>query len=1161
MTEREELEQAILALEAQRATLGDAVVDATLGALREKLAALDAARPDRQRKQVTILFMDVAGSTTIVRELDPEDNLAIMHTAMRRLSAQVARHGGQVTRTRGDGFVAMFGHPVASEHDPDNAIRAGLAIVEEARSYGRELEAGHDIAGFNVRVGINTGMIVVEVAGHTERTEAGAAINLAARLESAAEPGTLVISHDTYRHVRGVFDLQPLAPIRAKGFPDPVPIYRVLRAKSRSFRIRRRGVEGIETRLIGRESELKALQDAYDVVLTDGERQMVTIAGEAGLGKSRLLYEFENWVDLQPATVTLFRGRARQETSHQPYSLFRDLFAFRFGLQDDDSAESVRQKFVAGFEEWLADAASAAPQEPGQMEMKAHFAGHLLGYGFRSSRHIQAVGSDAQQLRDRAVSYLIEYFQATAGQTPVLVLLEDLHWADDSSLDLLSQLALALGKFAVLFVSAARPGLYQSRPHWMEGQTFHVRLDLRPLSRTDSRRLTREVLQKAEAIPEALRDLIVANAEGNPFFLEELVKMLIEEGVIIKREPAWQVRPERLAGLRVPPTLTGVLQARLDALPAAERTLLQRASAVGRVFWKQVVAYLNQAGETDLGEAAVAEGLAKLRDREMVFRRESSAFAGAQEHIFKHELLRDVAYESVLKRVRGRYHALAAEWLIQQSGERVSEFSGLIADHLELAGEKGRAVTYLRRAGEAAGERYAHEQAAVYYGRALALLPEEEREARYDLLLAREEAYERLGNREQQLADLERLEALVGLADEGGDAPPAWQVQVLLRRASYLNNVGDYPAAIATAEAGVKLAEANGLWREAAAMIGVWGFALLQQGKFPEAQERLEVGRAYAERAGARKELAGIVHVLGVVSHHQGEFERTRELFETALALLRETGARHSGTLNNLGNVSRDLGEYGAAHKYYRAGLAHAREKQDRRGEEFILHNLASLLLEEGDLPEARNLLDQALPLSQAMKDRHAEAGALESLGALAMYQGNYGRAHDLFQANLELCQEMGFQVGEAAALASLGQLALEQEKLEEAESLFGQAAALHEELNQPHFLVGDRAGLAQAALERGETAEARKRLEPVLVALDELPSLAGVGGLYRVLLTCGQVLRATGELAQAGDIVAMGYARLQARAETLASEAARDQFWSLPVHRELKALWGELSD
>jgi predicted ATPase/class 3 adenylate cyclase len=1161
MNERDELEQAILALEAQRATLGDAVVDASLGALREKLAALDAARPDRQRKQVTILFMDVVGSTTIVRELDPEDNLAIMEPAMRRLSAQVARHGGRVTRTRGDGFVAMFGHPVASERDPDNAIRAGLAIVEEARSYGRELEASHDIAGFDVRVGINTGMIVVEVAGQTDRTEAGAAINLAARLESAAEPGTVVISHDTYRHVRGVFDLQPLAPIRAKGFPHPVPIYRVLRAKTRSFRVRRRGVEGIETRLIGRESELRALQDAYDVVLTDGERQMVTIAGEAGLGKSRLLYEFENWVDLQPATVTLFRGRARQETSHQPYSLFRDLFAFRFGVQDDDSAESVRQKFVAGFEEWLADAASAVAQEPGQMEMKAHFAGHLLGYGFRASPHIQAVGSDAQQLRDRAVSYLIDYFQAAAGQTPVLVLLEDLHWADDSSLDLLGQLALALGELAVLFVCAARPGLYERRLHWMEGQPFHVRLDLRPLSRTDSRRLTGEVLQKADAIPEALRDLIVANAEGNPFFLEELVKMLIEEGVVIKGEPAWQVRSERLAGLRVPPTLTGVLQTRLDALPAAERTLLQRASAVGRVFWKQVVAYLNQAGETDLGETAVAEGLAKLRDREMVFRRETSAFAGAQEHIFKHELLRDVAYESVLKRVRGRYHALAAEWLIQQSGERVSEFSGLIADHLELAGEKGRAVAYLRWAGEAAGERYAHEEAAVYYGRALALLPEEEREARYELLLAREEAYGRLGNREQQLADLERLEALVGLGDEGGDDPPAWPVQVLLRRANYFHITSDYPAAVAVAEAGVKLAETNGLWQKAANLMNSWGAALIQLGKLPQAQERLEVGRAYAERAGDKQELARIVRTLGIVFHHQADYPRTKELFEKALELFRETGDKYMQVrcFNNLANVARDLRDPGMAHKYYRAALMLAQETRNRDGEAMTLNNLSILHYEEGDLAEARILLERALHLSRSLKARDSESYNLGNLGFIAMDQGDYEAAGNYFQQNLELSREIGFQIIEASALQGLARLALRQEKLEGAEALFRQAAVMHEVLNQPHFLVDDQAGLAQVALERGDVAEARERVKPVLAAVTENPNLDGVDSPYQVLLTCGQVLGATGELVQ--DIVAMGYARLQARAETLASEAARDQFWSLPVHTELKALWGELSD
>jgi ABC-type oligopeptide transport system substrate-binding subunit len=494
-------------------------------------------------------------------------------------------------------------------------------------------------------------------------------------------------------------------------------------------------VEGIETRMIGREAELKRLQDALYDAMEDCERQVVTIVGEAGVGKSRLLYEFDNWLELLPETVRYFRGRARQEMQRLPYALLRDLFAFRFRIQDSDSAETVRQKMVQGVSEVLGGA--------GQGKAQAHVIGHILGFDFSHSEHLHGVRDDPQALRDEAVAHMRQFFAGNAKLDETVLFLEDLQWADDSSLDVVNHLAEALGEQRLLIVCAARPALFERRPHWGEGQTFHARLELEPLSRRDGRRLVADILQKVDAVPNTLRDLIVSSAEGNPFFIEELIKMLIEDQVIITGdedrvivrgdedagigtgEEAWRLEPDRLAQVRVPESLTGVLQARLDRLPPQERTILQQASVVGRLFWDRAVAHIRSSGSAATAtDDEVLNGLVALRERDMVFRRETSAFAGAGEYLFKHALLREITYASVLKRLRQVSHGLVADWLLEEGGERAGEITGLIADHLEAAGRTEEAVERLLQAGDQARLVYAHDEAIAYYRRALAALME-----------------------------------------------------------------------------------------------------------------------------------------------------------------------------------------------------------------------------------------------------------------------------------------------------------------------------------------------------------------------------------------------------------------------------------------------------
>ena len=714
-----EIQNAIAALETQRGVLNDGVIDASVAALKERLSALEKQvdLPEQQRKLATLLFVDTVGSTRLYQGLDPEETRDIQDAALKRLSEPVSEQGGHVTRFMGDGFKAIFGVPLAKEDDPERAVRAGLGILEAARKIALEMKTQWGIDGYQVRVGINTGLVAV--GGQTEAgdTVMGAPVNLAARLESAAPPGGVLISHNTFRHIAGQFEVEPLPPVTAKGFDEPVAVYLVKRIRPRSFYISQRGVEGVHTPMVGRDLELHLLQDTLYQILQSREGQVLTVVGDAGVGKSRLLSEFLSWVEALPESRMVFLGRSRQGRQSQPYALLRNLFSYHFDIQESDPTEVVHAKLEAGM-------AGFVPVSD------AHIAGQLLGFDFSLSPNLAEVLENPQQLRDQGTKTIVDFFQAAVQKAPVILCLEDIHWADDSSLDLFDQLGRLMQEQRLLIVHSARGIFFERRPYWGEGQNFHSQVRLRPLSKWDSRRLVDEILQRVEDLPESLRDLVVSGGEGNPFYIEEIIKMLFEQGVIMKGETGanqprgWRVEGDRLAQVRVPPTLAGVLQARLDSLPPAEREVLQQAAVVGRQFWDQAIEYIHQEADPGQDRQSLAALLASLRGRELIYHREASQIAGAGEFIFKHEVLREVTYESVPLRRRRIFHKLSAEWLLGRVGERLGEYTEQIAEHFEQAGQKKEAINCLLQAGDQAVARFANSDAIQYYRRGLELVDE-----------------------------------------------------------------------------------------------------------------------------------------------------------------------------------------------------------------------------------------------------------------------------------------------------------------------------------------------------------------------------------------------------------------------------------------------------
>jgi class 3 adenylate cyclase/tetratricopeptide (TPR) repeat protein len=991
-----------------------------------------------ERRLVTILFSDVKGSTAMAEALDPEEVMEIMNGAFEVLIEPVVKYEGTLARLMGDAVLAFFGAPISHEDDPERAIRAGLEIVAGAKEYAARLKEERGIGGFNVRVGINTGLVVVGEVGsdlRVEYTAMGDAINLAARMEQHAPLGGVLITHDTYRHVRGVFSLEAQAPLAVKGVAEPVSTYLVSRAKPRAFRIATRGVEGIETPMVGREAELKSLQDALYAAVEDGEGQIITVMGEAGVGKSRLLYEFTNWIDLLPQEVRFFQGRARQDAQNQPYALLRDMFSSRFLIQDGDSAGEIQQKIEAGFGEVFGQ------DESGQM--RAHFIAQLLGFDFSGSPYLESVLKDAQQLRDRSLIYLDEYFQGMSESEPTVIFLEDIHWADDSSLDVINQLARKTPHRRILIVCLARPVIFERRPHWGEGLDYHHRLGIKPLTKRDSRLLVDEILQRVEQLPVELRDLVVKGAEGNPFYIEELIKMLLEDGVIVKDEEHWRVEMHRLAEVDVPTTLTGVLQARLDGLPQGERALLQQASVVGRIFWDRVLQHMIEQEAGSIPGERIEENLISLRGRELIFHRESSTFAGADEYIFKHALLRDVTYESVLKRLRRVFHSLVAEWLIDQG----DEYPGLIADHLEQAREVEDAVKYLREAGDQAAGRYANAEAVQFYTRAIQLA-------------------ERVSPDVVSLAGLHRGR---GLAH---------------------GTVGEFDQARADFEAALHFAHTAGEYQEE------WR-VLLDLGKlwasrdYNKTRDYFERALELARRMDDQAVLADSLNWIGNWYANDENPIRAVECHQEALRIFKGLGNQRNlaNTLDLLGIEHLLSGDLTASAEFYDQAIALFRELNDRSrlisslmGRATIVSLLVLLASVPPALPlDAQRGFEEAIRIAQEIDSAPDVAWAHWSRGLLYTVQGQFGPALDVIQDGIHIASEIGHREWEVGNRFALGVLYGELFAPEFARQQLEKALNLAQELQSRYWVHHVTGALAAAYYLLDDQSLAQTCLEKVL--------------------------------------------------------------------------------
>ncbi|HEV8278207.1 MAG TPA: adenylate/guanylate cyclase domain-containing protein [Streptosporangiaceae bacterium] len=970
-------------------------------------AALTIAEPlaREERKVVTVLFADLVGFTSRAEQMDPEDVRALLSQYYARLRAELERFGGTVEKFIGDAVMALFGAPVAHEDDPERAVRAALAI----RDWVREEEQ------IQARVAVHTGEALIMLAarlGQGEGMAAGDVVNTAARLQAAAPVNGILVGERTYRQTRAAIEYRPAPPVEAKGKRDPVPVWEAVQARARL------GVDVphlARTALVGRDRELGVLRDMLARARAERSPQLVTLVGVPGIGKSRLVFELRQIAEADGQLISWRQGRSLPYGEGVSFWALAEMVKAQAGILEDDSLAEAGVKLAATAAEVLGGIQEA--------DWVARHLGALVGLGG---------GVPGGGDRSEAFAAWRQFVEALAEARPLVLVFEDLHWADDGLLDFVDYLAGWAGQVPLLVVGTTRPELLARRPGWGGGTPNALTLSLAPLSEQDTARLIGSLLGRP-VLEAGQQAALLAQAGGNPLYAEQYVQMLAEQGA--GRE------------LPLPESVQGIIAARLDLLAPPDKRLLQDAAVVGKVFWPGAVAALGGGP----GRSELEECLHGLERRQFVRRERASSVAGETQYAFPHVLVRDVAYGQIPRAVRAVKHAAAAGWI--ESLGRAEDHAEMLAQHylvaLDLARAAGqdsaglapRARTALQAAGDRAAALTALAAAAAYYRAALARWPPDAQAQRAGLLRL-------LGTALREVGELDQAEAVLAegsqLAAAAGAAALAARIRILLAEIRTACG-GPEDQALAECQAAAAVLEAEGDLEGLAEAWTLTGIIRFWRGDSPAGQQALERAIADARQGGHRRaqmqastwlaatfmplpipvdaaiarteqllqaangEPWAEADILGALSDlyaYAGRFADARRAIARIRSVYESSGAklRRAHGAARAGEVELIAGDPAAAEHYLREAYEAYRTSGARTYLSTVAGWLAEALYAQGRLDEARQMTEQA-QAAAAPADIDAQARWRAARAKVLAQAGQFPAAHTLLD--------------EAAALAS----------------------------------------------------------------------------------------------------------------------------------------------
>jgi class 3 adenylate cyclase/tetratricopeptide (TPR) repeat protein len=929
-----------------------------------------------ERKLATVLFADLVGSTQLLDGQDPEITRRRVTSFFDGVQRCIETHGGTVEKFAGDAVMAAFGIPIAHEDDADRAVRAGLGILDHVLELGLE-----------ARVGIEAGEVVVDETDSTFAT--GEAVNVAARLQQAAAPGEILMGESAHRLTVGRIEAESAGPLELRGFRNPIAAYRAIAVRDGQPHAK------VSAPFVGRLSELDLLENTLARTIRDRRPHVFTVYGEPGVGKSRLIREFLAGVE----GTTILSGRALPYGEGVTYWPLAEMVKSAAGITDDDPMETAKQKLI----ECCGDEAIA----------------ELLGL---ASGVMEAV--EGERGAPEIAWAAREFADELADVQPLIMVFEDIHWAEEPLLELIDHLAQWVRERALLILCLARPELLDVRPGWGGGRVRSTAIELEPLGRDDSEALADALLEEHQ-VSGNIRARLLDKAEGNPLFVEETVRMLLEQGAD--------------GGDRIPDSLQAMIGARIDRLPAGAKIVLQRGSVIGRTFWAGAIDHLSPEYDAD----ELEDLLDDLLLRDLVTREERSTIGGEAAYRFKHVLIREVAYGGLSKSGRAEYHTRFAEWLREKADKEVIEIR---AYHLDQA-----CLLYAELDGHPPEElaRTAAKALASAGKRALAL--ESNLSAR-KLLLRSVELESTLGRRflaaraAWQLGDLPvvRDEMTVLVAEAAAEGDRAIQSRALTALSEVAASLdGELVRAAELADEALAVVEADdhdGRFRalDRRARVARWA------GREAEAEEYLQQALE-AARAAARKdhEARAALQLAGIYVGRMDE-DKAAPLIDRALALAEESGSivARASAAQSKGGLHRVRRQYEEAEGWLTKALDLYRETASVPEIAWTSRQLAQVAWETGNPAKAEKLFRESIRLLAPMKERGTLCESQRLLAQLLLAEGRIDEAEKFALAARETVSAEDV-TSRATTRVALAQVRAAQGRYEEADTLFAEAAEI----------------------------------------------------------------------------------------------------------------------
>ena len=1041
-----------------------------------------------ERRWLTVFFADLSGFTRLSSTLDPEDVREAVNICFEQLNQPIVEQGGTIHKYEGDLVMALFGYPEGHEDDPERAVKTALAMMTLMPVINNRLRTRLKISdGVGLHVGINSGLVVVgEIGSQVKRelTVMGDAVNLASRLNDAAENGEILVSETIFRQTDYLFDYETRPAIMVKGKAEAVRIFlpRGLKKQPGS----KRGLVGLSSPLVDREPESAALQRAFRDP-TDERQRIVFISGEAGLGKTRLLTEFKDRLTRGNPDARFLEGVCFSHTANVPYGPIRAILKQALGIRDDDAAQTVLEKIRTGCSNPSDDIAP--------------YLCRLLAPEFEDKDDVRVRYLEGKELQQQ-VRLTLKNFLGRLGSFLVLII-DDFHWIDPESLSFLGFLGTSRPALPVLIILSSRSET--ENPSWRQVQDLRDKpyidfrgIDLPPLDERSTRELLNNLLI-VDGPDKSLREQIRTRSSGNPFFLEEMIKSFIEQG--------------GGKGTELPESLQAVLTSRLDRLNPDARDVLLAASVIGRIFDLRILETIVSDDETTL-----ALNLAFLEDHGFLRRRSGD---GPIEYSFTHPLLQEAAYQRLLKKLRRELHRLigaAAEVIYADQLETQTDF---LARHYGLGDDDEKAIVWLTRAGDRAKKDFANDEAIGYYlslvdrlketgaaglagvyetlGELAALksdfptafdyyrrMNEVSRE-KVDRARSRRksaEVYYNQGRFDEALTELREAEEL---AKGGTDAADFELAEIDVDRCWVYNLKGDGDRAI---EAGLRalsrIARLTKFQHDPAAILlqskanNNLGSVYNQRGEFALAGASYQAGLDLAHKVDDQRSIAIGYNNLGIVASLQGDQTQAVKYFHESGAIGERIGDRQSVAIArcNLGMVNSNQGKYDQALEDFKAYLKTSEEIGDRRCQMIAHVNLGNVRRKQDRFDEALAFFSKACELGEEIGDKQNLDIAFLNIGTILRDRGEFEHSREYFEKSKRLAEEIGDRIGVALADGYEGEGLRRQGQLVQARELVEKFQSSMEELNYKPGLANALYYLGLIEMDAGNEAKAREVLK-----------------------------------------------------------------------------------